>query len=186
MPGPFRFASLATRVVESEVSARAPGRESPVGVVVLRRSKDNASVGVAAEGDGRPDCLHDPERPNPSQERVHARKRAAECEREHETVAAALQGVHEHHEGDGGSAECGEHRPECARLLRDESGNAWHQCRLNPSQECPQKVERGPLIVALTRQCCERQLPGTEGTRCWRRPWPNRLRRPRLREPAGA
>lgn len=78
-----------------------------------------------AQSHGRPYCLDYAERPRPRKEPVEARKRAPAGEREHEAAVAALQRVHEHHEGKGAYAERGEQRPLSltARLRRERDGS---------------------------------------------------------------
>jgi len=70
-----------------------------------------------SEGDKRPDCLDDAEWPGSREEAVGAGERTAARKRKDELPSATLQGVHEHHECDGDSAERGEHARSLALML---------------------------------------------------------------------
>lgn len=66
---------------------------------------------VAVKDNEHPDRLNDAKRPRACKEAVDTRQGASECEREDEGLVAALQGVHEHHEGEGEYAEEGHRHP---------------------------------------------------------------------------
>jgi hypothetical protein len=79
---------------------------------------------VSVQRDERPDGLHDPERPGSRKEPVDAGESAAAGEGEDEPGMATLEGVHDHHERDGGGAESSEH--ETSLTMRSRALGAHH------------------------------------------------------------
>jgi hypothetical protein len=67
-----------------------------------------AITGAAVYSQRRPDCF-DNAKGKRQTEALGASRDAAEREREDEAPVSALQGVHEHHERQGGDAEQGRH-----------------------------------------------------------------------------
>lgn len=82
----------------------------------------------ALDGDERPDCLHDTERPRALQESIHGGERARASEPEHKPRASILEGVEDHHRGHGDDAEKRERfHARSLAALTDGSGVGKHR-----------------------------------------------------------
>lgn len=88
---------------------------------MLRLERLAMSIAKTPDGNGGPYRFHYAERPSAREEPVEAGEDATPGEGQDEEGVPMLEGIHHHHEREGGYSECREHScslPRCAAQIR--------------------------------------------------------------------